>query len=153
MNASSVARRLSRHLDRRRVALLVVAGVLVTFVAAVWLVVDAFDHQGDDLAANRQGLARASRERGELSRKLDEAMATNERLQTQVADLTDEVEALRAQLIAAGVQPMVTPVQSPPTTTTTAAPPAAPPPPPSPPPPTTRPPLVCVLNVCIGGPP
>lgn len=142
--------RLIRHLDDRRLALLVSAGVLVTVVLGVWVMVAAFGHQGDELEVAR-------RERAMLSKKLDESVSTNERLRQQVADLNDQLAELRTQLLAAGLEPVtvtppsggrvvVTPTTRPPQTappsptTTTTSPPTTT---------TTRPSLACVRKVCV----
>lgn len=155
MTGSSTAammwQRLIRHLDDRRLALLVSAGVLVTVVLGVWVMVAAFGHQGDELEVAR-------RERAMLSKKLDESVSTNERLRQQVADLNDQLGELRSQLLAAGLEP-VTVTTSPPgdrvVVTPTTRPPQAPPssPPttaaPRPTTTTTQPSLACVRRVCV----
>lgn len=92
--------RASRFLDERRLDLLARTGIIVTVIIAMVAIVGRFNDQS-------AALAQGARDRAELNRKLDEANANNAAMRDQVGDLTDQVAALRSQLVAAGIQPVV----------------------------------------------
>lgn len=144
------------EMDARRTAALAGMGVLVTIVLAVLAISQARSTLEDQLNAQHDQLAQAAEERSLMLARLEDANRANQALQAEVSSLTGQVEALRTQLLSAGLTPVAVAAPSPTTSTSSSQAPAHGAESPTPPPTTTtttttttRPPVACVAGRCL----